>query len=120
LALEYAIRKAQKKQVILKLNGKHQIFAYAYSVNELGDSICTIKKNIDPTKKVGLDVNADKLRYISQFHRQNARKLEDIKPENKFFQNVSQFKYSGTTLTNEYLIQDKINRRLNSGNACHN
>jgi hypothetical protein len=32
---------------------------------------------------------------------------------------VAQFKYLGTTVTNQNLIQEKINRRLNSGNACY-
>jgi hypothetical protein len=32
---------------------------------------------------------------------------------------VSQFKYLGTTVTNQNLIQEEINKRLNSGNACH-
>jgi hypothetical protein len=32
---------------------------------------------------------------------------------------VSQFKYLGTTVTNQNLIQEEIKRRLNSGNACY-
>jgi hypothetical protein len=32
---------------------------------------------------------------------------------------VSQFKYLGTHVTNQNLIQEEINRRLNSGNACY-
>jgi hypothetical protein len=32
---------------------------------------------------------------------------------------VSQFKYLGTTVTNQDLIQEEIKRRLNSGNACY-
>jgi hypothetical protein len=32
---------------------------------------------------------------------------------------VSQFKYLGTTVTNQNLIQVEIKRRLNSGNACY-
>jgi hypothetical protein len=32
---------------------------------------------------------------------------------------VSQFKYLGTTVTNQNLIQEKIKRRLNSRNACY-
>jgi hypothetical protein len=32
---------------------------------------------------------------------------------------VSQFKYLGTTVTNQNLINEEIKRRLNSGNACY-
>jgi hypothetical protein len=38
---------------------------------------------------------------------------------NRFFENVSQFKYLGTTVTTQNLIQEEIKRRLNSGNACY-
>jgi hypothetical protein len=44
-ALEYAIKKVQEKQVGLKLNGTHQLLAYADDVNLLGDNIDTINKN---------------------------------------------------------------------------
>jgi hypothetical protein len=42
-----------------------------------------------------------------------------MKIGNRWFENVAQFKYLGTTITNENLIQEEIKMRLNSGNACY-
>jgi hypothetical protein len=38
---------------------------------------------------------------------------------NRSFENVSQFKYLGMTVTNQNLFQEEIKRRLNSGSACY-
>jgi hypothetical protein len=50
---------------------------------------------------------------------QNAGQTREIKIGNRSFENVSQFKYLGTTVTNQNLIQEEIKRRLNSGSACY-
>jgi hypothetical protein len=50
---------------------------------------------------------------------QNAGQNREIKIGNTSFENVSQFKYLGTTVTNQNLIQKEIKRKLNSGNACY-
>jgi hypothetical protein len=50
---------------------------------------------------------------------QNADQNLGIKIANRSFENVSQFKCLGTTVTNQYLIQESIKRRLNSDYACY-
>jgi hypothetical protein len=108
----------------LKLNGTHQLLAYADDVNLLGDNIDTINKNIetliDASKEVGLEVNVEKTKYMLMSRDQNAGQNWEIKVGNKSFQNVSQIKYLGMTVTNENLIKEEIKRRVNSGNACYN
>jgi hypothetical protein len=50
---------------------------------------------------------------------QNAEQSYDIKIANRCFEDVAKFRYLGTTITHQNLIQDEIKRRLNSGNACY-
>jgi hypothetical protein len=115
-ALEHDNRKVQENQVGLKLNGTHQLLAYACDVNLLGDNIDTIKKItetlIDASKEVGLEVNAKKTKYMLLSHHQNAGQNMDSKTANRPFENVSHFKYLGTTVTNQNLIQEEIKMRL--------
>jgi hypothetical protein len=107
----------------LKLNGRHQLLAYANDVNLPGDNIDAIKKNaetlIDASKGVGLEINVDKTKYMLISRHQNVGRNRDLKIANISFENVSQFKYLETTVTNQNLIQEEIKRRLNSGNTCY-
>jgi hypothetical protein len=60
-ALECAIRRVQVNQDGLKLNGTHQLLAYADDVNILRGSVHTVKKNAEAlvaaTKENGLEVS---------------------------------------------------------------
>jgi len=42
-----------------------------------------------------------------------------MKTDNSSFDRVEEFKYFGTTVTNQNSIQEEIKSRLKSGNACH-
>jgi hypothetical protein len=53
------------------------------------------------------------------FHYQNAGQNHDIKIANTSSENVSQFKYLGTTIINQNLIKEEIGRSLNSGNTYY-
>jgi hypothetical protein len=52
----------------LKLNGTHQLLAYADDVKLLENNIDTMNKNtetlIDASKEVGLEVNVEKTKYM--------------------------------------------------------
>jgi rhamnogalacturonyl hydrolase YesR len=86
-AIEYAIRKVQEYQVGLKLNGTHQLFSYADDVNLLEDNIATIKKNmetlIDASGEVGLEINAEKTKYMLLSRHQNVGQNRGIKMANR-------------------------------------
>jgi hypothetical protein len=69
--------------------------------------------------EVGLEIKIEKTKYILLSHHQNAGQNLDIKVTNKSFENMSQFKYLGTTVTIQNLNQEEIKRRWNSGNACY-
>jgi hypothetical protein len=59
----------------LKLNGTHQLLAYADDVNLLGDNVDAIKKNtetlIDASKEVCLEINVEKTKHMLLSHHQN-------------------------------------------------
>jgi hypothetical protein len=69
------------------------------------------------SKEVGLEINAEKTKYMLLSRHWNAGQNQDIKIAHRPFDNVLQFKYMGTRVTNHNLFREEIKRRLNSGNA---
>ena len=122
-ALEYAIRRIQVNRYGLKLNGTHQLLVYADDVNVLGGSVHTIKKNAEAlvvaSKETGLEVNADKTKYMVISRDQDAGRSHSTEIDKSSFEWVEEFKYLGITLTNQNSTQEKIKSRLKSENACY-
>jgi len=51
---------------------------------------------------------------------QNVGRNHSVRTDNSNFERVEEFKYLGTTLTNQNSIAEEIKSRLRSGNACYN
>ena len=82
-ALEYEIRRVQVNQDGLKLSGTHQLLAYSDDVNILGGSIHTLKENAEAlvaaTREIGLEVSADKTKYMVMSRDQNAGRIHSVR-----------------------------------------
>jgi hypothetical protein len=81
-------------------------------VNILGGSVRTLKKNTDAlvgaSKETRLEVNTDKTKYMVMSRDQNAGQSHNTKIDNSFFERVEEFKYLGTTLTNQTAFMKKF------------
>ena len=95
-ALECAIRRVQVNQDGLKLNGTHQLLAYADYVNIMGGVIHTLKENAEAlvaaTRENGLEVSADKTKYMVMSRDQNAGQNHSVRSDNSTFERVEEFK----------------------------
>jgi hypothetical protein len=122
-AIEYAIRRVQVNQDGLKLNGMLQIPVFADDVNIVGRRVHTIKENAEAlvvaSKETGLELNANKTKYMVMSRDQNAGRSHSMKSDNISFESVEEFKFLGTIL-NQNSIKEVIKSRVKSGNACYN
>jgi hypothetical protein len=88
------------------------IFNFADDVNLLKDNLDTIKKKIQTlisaSKVVGLEIKAEKTKYMLLSRHENADQNRDMKIVNRAFENVSQFKYLRITVTNQNLITNSM------------
>jgi len=121
--LDYAIWKVQVNQKGFKINGAHQLLVHADDVNILGVSVHTIQVNAEALmvggREIGREVNADRNKNMVMSRDQNAGRSHSIIFGNSIFEMVEEFKYLGTTLTNQNSVQKEIKSRLNSRNACY-
>jgi hypothetical protein len=79
----------------LKLNSTHQLLVYADDFNMLGGSVHAIKKNTESlvvaSKEIGLELNAEKTKYMVMSRNQNAGQNHNIQIDNKSFERVEEF-----------------------------
>ena len=91
--------------------------------NILGTSLYTIEKNMEALlvarKEIGLEVNADKTKYMVMSQDQNARQFHNIMIDNTSFEKVKEFKYFGNNFNKLKFYSEEFKSRLKSGNACY-
>jgi hypothetical protein len=99
------------------------LFCIIYTVYIIARSVHSIKKNAEDliiaSKEIGLEVNAEKTKYMVMSRNQNAGHNRNINIDNKSFERVEEFRYLGATVTNRNSIHEEIKSRLKSGNACY-
>jgi hypothetical protein len=74
----------------------------------LGGSLQTVKENAEAlvvaTKETGLEVNADKTKYMIMSRDRNAGRGDSVKIDNSSIERVEEFNYLGRTLTDQNSI----------------
>ena len=82
----------------MKLNGTHHLLVYANNVNILGGSVHTIKENAEAlvvaSKEIGLEVNADKPKYMVM--------SQDLNVELSHSMNTGNSKTAGFAVTTSF------------------
>jgi hypothetical protein len=68
---------------------------------------------------VGLEVNAERMKYVFMSYHQIAEQTCNVKAFNKFFKILSELRYFGTTATNQRCILEELKNRLNLGSALY-
>ena len=90
-ALEFSIRRVQVNKEGLKLNDTHQLLAYADDVNVLGGGIHSLKEAealVAATREIGLEVSADKTKYMVMSRDQNAGQNHSVRMDNSTFERI--------------------------------
>jgi hypothetical protein len=86
-AVDYTIRGVQVNQDSSKLNGTHQLLVCDDDVKILGDSVHTVKENVEAfvvaNKNIGLEVYANKTKHMVMSRDQNAGRSHSIMTDNR-------------------------------------
>jgi hypothetical protein len=63
---------------------------------------------VSATREIGLEISADKTKYMVMSRNQNAGRNHSVRIDNRTFERVEEFKYLGTTLTHQNSFWKKL------------
>jgi len=66
------------------------------------------KALVAATREIGLETSADKAKYMVMTRDQNEGRIHSVRIDNSTFERVEEFKYLGTTLTNQNSIPEEM------------
>jgi hypothetical protein len=75
----------------------------------------TIALMVLAIRDIGLEINAEKTKYMIMLGHPNSGQKQNIRIANESFENLAKFKYLGMTLTNQNDIHDEIKSRIIQG-----
>lgn len=79
----------------------------------------TLAELSEEAKKMGLEINAGKTKWMLMSTSERKRKADDVTVANMSFENVQNFTYLGADLNSANKASDEIDRRLMIGNRAY-
>jgi hypothetical protein len=70
-------------------------------------------------RKIGLEINESRTKYMIMSKPENRRKTQDLKAERKSFMGVSNFKYLGNMLSNDNRNDNCVKEMIQARNRAH-
>jgi hypothetical protein len=79
-----------------------------YTLKCYSSSKCNAEALVAASKEIGLEVNADKTKYMIMSRDRNAGRDDSGKIDNSSIERVEEFKYLGTMLTDQNSVQEEL------------
>jgi hypothetical protein len=77
------------------------------------------KKMEDKARKIGLEINESKTKYMIMSTSESRRKTQDLKVEGKSFMGVNNFKYLGNMPSNDNRNDNCVKEMIQAGNRAY-